>query len=132
MLEVASLLLPFVKDVFDSVEGNQDPDIVKAKISVLQSQIESLDKVNAAQAQVNAVEAASESLFVAGWRPLAGWTSCFVVMVYPILVHVWNYFAIIHSMPPMPIMDGSTYTPILVGMLGLTFSNTAEKIGKVK
>ena len=42
-------------------------------------------EANLAQVEVNKVEAASQSMFVAGWRPFVGWT-CGVALLYHFLL----------------------------------------------
>ena len=74
------------------------------------------------QMEVNKVEAAHKSLFVAGWRPAVGWV-CVLAMAF-------NYLAIPilstlgHVVQPV---DDSSMMTVLLGMLGLGGMRTFEK-----
>lgn len=82
-----------------------------------------------AQIAVNAEEAKSSSVFVAGWRPAIGWvcgSAC-----------AWNWLGLPmvkaglaisgHSVPLAP-ADLTEMLPILMGMLGLGGLRTLEKL----
>jgi len=73
------------------------------------------------QLEVNKVEAASDSLFVAGWRPFIGWV-CGVGLMYNVLLSpfldIWF---------DMPTVDPALLYPVLMGMLGLAGARTFEK-----
>ena len=75
-----------------------------------------------AQLEVNKVEAAHKSLFVAGWRPAIGWT-CGLGLLYNVIVHpilpVWI------ELPPV---DTEALTPVMMGMLGLGAMRSYEKV----
>jgi len=75
------------------------------------------------QLQVDKQEAASSSVFVAGWRPAIGWICGFALAWQFILQPLICYGLSIYS----------TYTrqTILLGMLGLGGMRTAEKISGV-
>ncbi len=71
------------------------------------------------QIKVNAVEAASASVFVGGWRPAAGWVCvgglAYTFMLQPLLT--WG--ALILGKPPFPALDTTVLMELLFGMLGL-------------
>lgn len=73
------------------------------------------------QLEVNKVEAAHKSLFVAGWRPAIGWI-CGIALLYstilsPIL-DIW------FTVPPV---ETSLLQTVLMGMLGLGAMRSYEK-----
>lgn len=76
----------------------------------------------ALQLEVNKVEAAHKSLFVAGWRPFIGWVSgiglLYSVLISPILA-IWLV---------MPAIDSDLLMPTLGGMLGLGAMRSYEKV----
>ena len=77
------------------------------------------------QLEVNKIEAASKSLFVAGWRPAVGWSCCFALVystIFSPILSIW------FTVPPV---DSSLLTTVLMGMLGLGVMRSAEKIKKV-
>mgnify|MGYP001080647304 CR=1 FL=1 len=86
------------------------------------------------QAEVNKVEAAHKSLFVAGWRPAIGWI-CGLGMGSNFLVIPFSNFvlALNGTLTPdgtllqLPMVDLSTMMPVLMGMLGLGAMRTYEK-----
>lgn len=85
------------------------------------------------QAEINKVEAASSRLFVAGWRPFIGWTCggalAYKYILQPFLILIFKVSGL--DVSNIPIIDDSTMTPILLGMLGLGGLRTWEKVKKV-
>ncbi|MDB4351959.1 holin family protein [Porticoccaceae bacterium] len=73
------------------------------------------------QIEINKVEAAHKSLFVAGWRPFVGWV-CGVGLAYNVLINpvasIWV---------AMPVVDPALLYPVLMGMLGMGGLRTWEK-----
>src|SRR5579859_3053855 len=87
----------------------------------LQQEFQQLLAVTTAQTDVNKVEAASSSVFIAGWRPFVGW----VCGVGPLLQ--WGSTLAGHpvSLPPL---NDPVLRITLSGMLGLGFGlRTYEK-----
>lgn len=81
------------------------------------------------QVEVNKVEAASPSVFVAGWRPFIGWV-CGSALVYQYILRplLGAGFALSgHSLPPLPGLDENLYQ-LLLGMLGMGAFRTYEKV----
>lgn len=80
-----------------------------------------------AQLEVNAREAQSPHLFVAGWRPGAGWCCVaglgYTTIVQPLLA--WASAAKGWPMPPT--IDADTLLYVLGGMLGLGSLRSFEK-----
>jgi hypothetical protein len=82
-----------------------------------------------AQIGVNAVEAASPSLFTSGWRPAIGWI-CGAALAYQYLLRPlvsWGVIAAGHPLPMMPGLDENLWQ-LLMGMLGLGGLRTFEKV----
>ena len=86
-------------------------------------------EANLAQVEVNKVEAASQSMFVAGWRPFVGWT-CGVALLYHFLLLPLLHFILKASgvEVDLPEFDFSHLSTILMGMLGLGSLRTYEKL----
>lgn len=89
-----------------------------------------------AQMQVNANEASSEHVFVAGWRPFVGWVCGFALaykyVLQPFLVFMNNVAAVHFSGPIfdpalLPTLDTGEMMTVLLGMLGLGGLRTFEK-----
>lgn len=75
------------------------------------------------QAEINKIEAANTNMFIAGWRPAAGWV-CVIGLGYqfiarPLLVGLGGFAA-------LPTID-EVLMELLFGMLGLGAFRTAEK-----
>jgi hypothetical protein len=82
-----------------------------------------------AQAGTNSIEAASNRLFVAGWRPAVGWC-CVAALGFkyvggPLLAMLCQA---IGYQVQMPQVDASEILPLLLGMLGLGAMRTIEKV----
>jgi hypothetical protein len=120
-------LLPLLSPVIDKLIGLiPDPAAAaKAKAEALAA----IMAADAAQMQVNAVEAASGSLFVAGWRPMVGWVcACGVAWNWIGLpVGMFVAAAVGHGMDLRP-ADLSEMLPLLLGMLGMGGLRTFEKM----
>ena len=88
-----------------------------------------------AQMEVNRVEAASSSVFVAGWRPAIGWVGAaamaYQFLLYPVLVWAWTWAQAEGHVPkdvkPPPMLDTDALWVILSGMLGIAGMRTWEK-----
>ena len=92
-----------------------------------------IHKSDIAQMEVNKVEAAHKSLFVAGWRPFIGWV-CGVGLLYSVMLRdliVWVMALIDPTLSPPPDQDTTQMTTVLMGMLGMGGLRTFEKIKKV-
>ena len=86
-------------------------------------------EANLAQVEVNKVEAASQNMFVAGWRPFVGWT-CGVALLYHFLLLPLLHFILkaTGNEVELPEFDFSHLSTILMGMLGLGSLRTYEKL----
>ena len=86
-------------------------------------------EANLAQTEINKVEAASQSMFVAGWRPFVGWT-CGVALMYHFLLLPLLHFILkaTGNEVELPEFDFSHLSTILMGMLGLGSLRTYEKL----
>jgi Holin of 3TMs, for gene-transfer release len=110
------------KDVIGRIWPNkteQEKAEIAAALVVVQGQLD-----------VNKVEAASSSVFVAGWRPFIGWvcgSAC-----------AWNWIGLpitkagllLAGLPALTLApaDLTEMLPVLMGMLGLGALRTTEKI----
>jgi hypothetical protein len=81
------------------------------------------------QLAVNQVEAGSDSLFVAGWRPFIGWT-CGAAFAYKFVLAPFIVLGLTAAGHPisLPVLDFTEMSTILLGMLGLGGMRTIEKI----
>tara|TARA_R110002153_G_C13134859_1_gene480278 strand:- start:265 stop:657 length:393 start_codon:yes stop_codon:yes gene_type:complete len=86
-------------------------------------------EANLAQTEINKVEAASQNMFIAGWRPFVGWT-CGVALLYHFLLLPLLHFILraTGNEVELPEFDFSHLSTILMGMLGLGGLRTYEKL----
>lgn len=83
----------------------------------------------AAQIEVNKTEAASGSIFVAGWRPFIGWVcgAALVVQYVASPLLPWAGKVVGFDLPPIPSLDDSLWQ-LMAGLLGLGGMRTYEKL----
>lgn len=100
------------------------PDKTEAEKARLAAELSAMQ----AQIEVNKTEAASASMFVAGWRPFIGWTCgaafAWQFVVAPMLV--WGA-SLVGISTKLPDIDVATIIPLLIAMLGLGAYRTYEK-----
>lgn len=90
-----------------------------------------------AQTDVDKTEAASASVFVAGWRPFVGWICGAALAWQFVLLPILSYGVSVYAtsagvkIPPLPNLDTSSLYTVLMGMLGLGGLRTWEKISGV-
>lgn len=96
------------------------------------AQLDAVTQIALAQNNVNAVEAASTRLFVAGWRPFVGWICAMAIgfkyIGGPLLVMLAKYAG--HEIE-LPDVGADDLMVLLGGMLGLGTLRTVEKVKKV-
>lgn len=84
-----------------------------------------------AQLEINKVEAASSSVFVAGWRPAVGWT-CVAGLAYSLVLQPFLVFLLVAfgktNLPPLPELDITGIFAILGSLLGIGGLHTWERI----
>ena len=115
-----------VADLAGTVINKIWPDKTEAE----RAQLAAAVAIVQGQLAVNQVEAASPSVFVAGWRPAIGWVCggalAYTYLLYPILMWAaaiwWPNLS-----PPKLGNDGMLYE-LLLGMLGLGGLRTFEKV----
>jgi hypothetical protein len=88
------------------------------------------------QLAVNQQEAASQSVFVAGWRPFIGWV-CGSAFAWSFVLQP-AYVTLLASLghpvlqQNLPVLDFNQIQPVLYGMLGLGALRTYEKVKGTK
>lgn len=122
------------KDILDKIFPDKtQAEALKAQL-VLAEQQGQLDEIKMefdlakAQIGVNAVEAASTSLFVAGWRPFIGWICGFALVWQYILAPMIAFACAIFNHPvPLPTLDSSALMSLLLTMLGMGAMRSFDK-----
>lgn len=119
--------IPFVGDIIREVGETVREAIPDAdKRLEIESQLETLElQLLQGQLEVNKQEAASSSLFVAGWRPFIGWT-CGAALAYTwIMAPVMK---VMFKLVELPVIDPTQIFPIVTAMLGVAGMRTYEKV----
>lgn len=81
------------------------------------------------QVELNKVEAASQSVFVAGWRPFIGWV-CGVSLAYVWIARDWIAWIMVatgSTLPPPPMVMQDSILELTLGMLGMAGLRSWEK-----
>lgn len=87
------------------------------------------------QQDINQVEAANPSVFVAGWRPAIGWIGAaalaYQFLLYPMLIWLWAVLQvkgwIDGGTKPPPVLDAQELFVIVTGMLGIAGLRSFDK-----
>ncbi|MEO0411824.1 MAG: 3TM-type holin [Pseudomonadota bacterium] len=111
--------------LFTSKEEELTQEIILARLAM---------QPDLAQVELNKIEAAHRSIFVAGWRPFIGWV-CGVGLLWAFLGHPifeWGV-ALNGSDIPAPVIMTDHLMELVLAMLGLGSLRTVEKLkGRAK
>jgi hypothetical protein len=106
-----------------------DPaEAAKAQLALLKMQQDGELAAMLAQTDINKVEASSDSIFVAGWRPFVGWVGgagfAYAAIVEPLLRLIASLSGYTGSFPAI---DTTITMQILFGLLGLGAMRSFDK-----
>jgi hypothetical protein len=130
---IIAAAIPKVIDIFGDALQSLFPDSAEREQKRLEYALkvqETLNQIDLAQIEVNKVEAASASLFVAGWRPFIGWV-CGFAFAYALIVQPFLAFILAaygHPVKELPVIDSELLGWAMGGMLGLGTMRTVEKV----
>lgn len=123
----------FAENVRAAITGDIKPD----KLAEIITQSQELSKqANQANKEINLVEAQSDKLFVAGWRPFIGWVCGASLAVYFIPQFIVGTILwakecfLLGIIRPYPITPEGLFNLVLA-LLGMAGLRTAEKFGGV-
>ena len=132
---MSPLLIPVLGNLLDRIFPDQKA-AAEAKLEVMRmaqagelAQLDAEVKLIAGQVEVNKVEAAHQSLFVAGWRPAIGWV-CGAAFAFKFILGPAAVVVMAMAGHPitLPEFDFTEMSTILMGMLGLGALRTVEKV----
>ncbi len=105
----------------------------KARAEFLLKATELDNQIAASQIDVNKTEAASENIFVSGWRPFIGWV-CGTAFAYHLIFQPFiSYLLALKGITiALPEFDSGTLNEALMGLLGLGAFRTVEKVQALK
>lgn len=95
----------------------------------LQEEMTQLQSVTSAQSDIDKIEAGSDKLFVAGWRPFVGWI-CGVALAVDLILGpfvTWGSALAGHPVE-FPKLDTGVLMPVMMGMLGMGAMRSYEKV----
>ena len=140
----------FAKDLREAITGKAILDPTKQAELLMQAQaieaaqekavLDFQQKMSEAQTVINAEEAKSSSMFVAGWRPGAAWVCVcglfYTFLAKPLLpwfvIIVAGIFGSTYQVPVLPEVPMGDLLTLLFGMLGLGAMRSYEKIASKK
>lgn len=114
------------KDKRNEIKANLE----RLKLEAIDKSEQRLHEQMLGQMEINKVEAGSSSLFVAGWRPAAGWASV-GGLVYATLLEPlcsWAARVLFDYTGPFPEIDPTLLIFVLGGMLGIGAMRSYEKV----
>lgn len=124
---IIAAAVPIISDLIDRFLPNS-AEREKVKLEYEAKITEAITSVDMAQIEINKVEAASNSLFVAGWRPACGWVGVFGLAYHAILQPLLIFIAQgLGYNPTLPVFDTSILMTLLVGMLGMGTMRSFDK-----
>jgi len=132
MLNLISSLVTPVTGLLDKfIEDKDQKTALAHEIATLADKQANEQAV--AQIELNKVEAAHKSMFVAGWRPAVGWVCALAMLLNFILIPFINLGLEFAGLDlQLDLIDMETMMPVLFGMLGLGGMRTAEKLKGVQ
>jgi hypothetical protein len=88
------------------------------------------------QQEINKIEAAHTSTFVAGWRPAVGWVGVVALgyqfILYPLMTWAWALFIARGWVPAdvtaPPILEIEALMVLMTGILGIAGARTFERV----
>ena len=116
---VASLIGPVTGLLDKFVEDKDQKNALAHEIATLAQK--QAHESAMGQLEVNKVEAAHKSLFVAGWRPFVGWVAGIGLAYNVVIAQILGIWFTV------PEVDPSLLTPVLMGMLGMGAMRSYEK-----
>ena len=133
MLPLFDIISPVIGKILEFIPSPEKKAeaLAKAQQAMLDHEekiMAALSEQNKSQSEVNAEEAKSTNLFIAGWRPAVGWCCAaafgWVYLLQPMLTFG---LAVIHRPVVLPALDFSQMSTVLMGMLGLAGLRSYEK-----
>ena len=116
---VASLIGPVTGLLDKFVEDKDQKNALAHEIATLAQK--QAHESAMGQLEVNKVEAAHKSLFVAGWRPFVGWVAGIGLAYNVVIAQILGIWFTV------PEVDPSLLTPVLMGMMGMGAMRSYEK-----
>ena len=117
---LSSLIGPATKLLDKVIEDKDQKNALAHEIATMAER--HAQELAQGQLEVNKVEAAHKSLFVAGWRPAIGWVCALGLFYNVILANIIGIWV------DVPEIDTTLLVPVMMGMLGLGAMRSYEKV----
>ena len=117
---LSSLIGPATKLLDKVIEDKDQKNALAHEIATMAER--HAQELAEGQLEVNKVEAAHKSLFVAGWRPAIGWVCALGLFYNVILANIIGIWV------DVPEIDTTLLVPVMMGMLGLGAMRSYEKV----
>ena len=117
---LSSLIGPATKLLDKVIEDKDQKNALAHEIATMAER--HAQELAQGQLEVNKVEAAHKSLFVAGWRPAIGWVCALGLFYNVILANIIGIWV------DIPEIDTTLLVPVMMGMLGLGAMRSYEKV----
>lgn len=132
MLNLITSLIAPVSGLLDKFIEDKDQRALLAHEIATLAEKQAQEQI-VGQIKTNQIEAAHQSMFVAGWRPAVGWVCALAMLLNFILIPFINLGLEFGGLDlQLDLIDMETMLPVLFGMLGLGGMRTAEKLKGVQ
>ena len=131
MLNLISSLVAPVSGLLDKFIEDKDQRALLAHEIATLAEKQAQEKI-VGQIKTNQIEAAHQSMFVAGWRPAVGWVCALAMLLNFILIPFINLgMEFAGQEIRLDLIEMDTMMPVLLGMLGLGGMRSYEKARNV-
>ena len=127
MIPILSAIMPIAETVIERLVPDKNAK-AKAMREMEKALVDAHNKGSLAQLEINKVEAAHRSVFVAGWRPCIGWIGALAIGWHFLVQPLTIFFLGVLGLPyDLPAFDMDSLLTIVLGMLGLGGMRSFEK-----
>jgi CheY-like chemotaxis protein len=131
MLNLISSLVAPVSGLLDKFIEDKDQRALLAHEIATLAEKQAQEQI-VEQIKTNQIEAAHQSMFVAGWRPAVGWVCALAMLLNFILIPFINLGMEFAGQDiRLDLIEMDTMMPVLLGMLGLGGMRSYEKARNV-
>ena len=131
MLNLISSLVAPVSGLLDKFIEDKDQRALLAHEIATLAEKQAQERI-VEQIKTNQIEAAHQSMFVAGWRPAVGWVCALAMLLNFILIPFINLgMEFAGQEIRLDLIEMDTMMPVLLGMLGLGGMRSYEKARNV-
>lgn len=123
LLGIGSIIEGVGKIADDLITSDEE----RLKVALQEKQIDAA--LVQGQLEINKVEAAHQSVFIAGWRPAIGWVGALALGYQFILYPLLNWLLVLFGSEIVPpeLGDTDALYPIILGMLGIGGMRSFDK-----